>query len=155
MMSCCRMIVSLKMRAIDPCHHRIELGRTLPRSWTGSSSSRVDLLRKKIHSAAAAASSLDWHGVVYIMRIDVNHWQHLNHYHTWLNFTPPPPPLTSHQQHSSMTTFANDTEEILVLYGSQTGNSESAAEQIIHAAIPTKLPTQRRQRMESVVLPHD
>lgn len=40
-----------------------------------------------------------------------------------------------------MTTFANDdTEEILVLYGSQTGNSESAAEQI-HAAIPTKLPT--------------
>ena len=38
------------------------------------------------------------------------------------------------------TTFANDTEEILVLYGSQTGNSESAAEQI-HAAIPTKLPT--------------
>lgn len=35
----------------------------------------------------------------------------------------------------------SDTEEnILVLYGSQTGNSESAAEQI-HASIPTKLPT--------------
>ena len=40
-------------------------------------------------------------------------------------------------------TTAADTEEILVLYGSQTGNSELAAEQIC-AAIPTKLLQQQQ-----------
>jgi sulfite reductase alpha subunit-like flavoprotein len=50
-------------------------------------------------------------------------------------------------------TTTTDTEEILVLYGSQTGNSESAAEQI-HAAIPTKLLSKNGERSCTARLMH-